>query len=138
MKKINVKILFLIFIFVAGSASASPNVKSFNGDWDWTDAPPGYTFSLTLKQTGYKLVGQYCAVAHAGRRIDCDEDKHQNITGYVDKTSSVATVRFLSFFGASPGKATIKLMNQHIIWHITEKPGEGESYAPVNATMNRE
>jgi hypothetical protein len=138
MKKINISFLFLLFLFISGAAVASSAAKSFSGEWEWTNSPPDYTFSLSLKQRGYTLVGQYCAVAHAGKRIDCDEEKNQNVSGHIDLKSGIATVRFMSFFGASPGKATIKIVNRHLIWHITEKPNEGESYAPIDAIMNRE
>lgn len=138
MKKINIALFFYLALSISGATAASLNVKSFSGNWDWANSPSDYTFSLSLTQRKYKLVGQYCAVAHAGRRIDCDTEKNPNISGFIDPRSGVATIQFVSFFGASPGKATIKLAKDHLIWHVTEKPKTGEAYAPMNAVMDRD
>lgn len=123
----------LVGLSVAGYAS--PVAPLFLGEWDWNDAPSTTTFSIDIKQHGNELIGQYCAVAQNGNKIDCDDEENPNIDGVVDSAGKSAIVSFSSFFGAKNGRATIKISGGHLIWHIVKKPSEGEFYAPKDAIL---
>jgi hypothetical protein len=119
-----------------GSKTDSPNTKIFDGEWGSAVASNG-TFSISLRQTVSRIIGQYCAIAKNGNKIDCDPENNPNITGVVNGHSGVASLTFSSFFGATTGKATIVRGNGQLIWHVVEAPQGGESYAPLNAILQR-
>lgn len=123
----------LIFFFHSMSAFS----HSFNGEWDWNDAPSSRTFSVSIKQDGRKLHGQYCAVAQNGNRTDCDDEENPNIDGSIDATGQSAIVTFSSFFNAKNGKAELRMRDGHLSWHIIKKPTGGEFYAPRDAVLDK-
>jgi hypothetical protein len=119
-----------------GVAVKGANAKIFDGEWEKSNVASG-TFSMSLRQTGSRITGQYCAIAKNGNKIDCDPANNPNITGVVNDGSSVASLTFSSFFGATTGKATIARRNGQLIWHVVQVPQGGESYAPLNAILQR-
>ncbi|TDN69139.1 hypothetical protein [Paraburkholderia sp. BL10I2N1] len=132
LKSIPLGCALIVFSHSVGAFS-----HSFNGEWDWRDAPISRTFSVDLKQHGRKLRGQYCAVAQNGNRVDCDDEENSNIEGDIDAAGQSATVSFSSFFGAKNGKAKIKMSDGRLIWHIIKNPTGGEFYAPSDAILDR-
>ena len=71
-------IVFSFHVFVSDVKAAG---GKFDGVWNSIKPVPGTTFSLSLKQTDNKLIGQYCAVARSGGRIDCEEGKDRPVRG---------------------------------------------------------
>lgn len=120
-----------------GSVTKKTSAKSFDGEWDKSSMVSNGTFSISLKQTDSKIIGQYCSITKNGHKIDCDPENNPNITGVVDDRSGSANLTFSSFFGATTGKATIALRHGQLIWHIIEVPRGGESYAPLDAILVR-
>ncbi|NIE55017.1 MULTISPECIES: hypothetical protein [unclassified Burkholderia] len=123
-----------MFAAISMSGCASP-ADQLSGEWDWDNAPSTMTFSIDLKQQGGKLKGQYCAVAQNGKKTDCDDESNPNIYGIVDGVGKSAVVNFSSFFGAKNGKATLKIIDGHLVWHIIKSPFGGEFYAPKDAVL---
>ncbi|CAN7757023.1 hypothetical protein [Paraburkholderia hospita] len=128
---------YLGCILTAISANGRAYAHSFEGSWNWSVAPSTRTFSIELNAHGNVLKGQYCAVAENGNRTDCDDERNTNIDGVIDRTGQSATVHFSSFFGAKNGKARIAIQNDHLLWHITKNPDDGEFYAPSDAVLDR-
>ena len=119
-----------------GTAVKGANVKFFDGEWEKFNVA-SETFSMSLRQTGSRITGQYFAIAKNGNKIDCDPANNPNITGVVNDGLSVASLTFSSFFGATTGKATIARRNGQLIWHVVQVPQGGEFYAPLNAILQR-
>lgn len=136
MKILKVAIAFFL-VTMTEIANASPLMKSFSGEWDWTDAPDSQTFSMKLKIQGNQLVGQYCAVSQNGQKTDCDDEKNPNIHGELDKYGRSVFVEFSSFFGAKKGDAVLKFNKERLIWHVTKNPVGGDFYAPEDAVLDR-
>jgi hypothetical protein len=125
---------FLLPCTLAGGASLS---GAFSGEWDWNDAPESRTFSLKIEQQGNRIKGQYCAVSQNGNKIDCDDEDNQNINGATDVAGTSAVVEFSSFFGATKGRAMLKISNGRLSWRILKNPTGGEFYAPMAAVLDR-
>jgi hypothetical protein len=105
-------------------ASASPSTKSFDGDYVWEDSPSSRTFSLWLKSVDSKLIGQYCAAAEHGKKINCDDENSPNIEGTFDKFLGIGELEFSSFFGAMKRIASITI-NKKINLAYYQKPRTG-------------
>ena len=131
------KKIFAGYMFATWCHSASAFTHSFAGAWDWNNAPSTRTFPIELAQRGNKIQGQYCAVAQNGNKTDCDDEKNPNITGSISADGQSATIRFSSFFGATNGKAQLRVLDGHLLWHITKSPDGGEFYAPGDAVLDR-
>lgn len=132
-----IKVLARCLLFFAMAACGLASAQSFNGEWDWNDAPGSKTFSIYIKQHGNRLEGQYCAVAQNGNKIDCEDDGKPNVAGIIDEAEQSSIVDFYSFFGAQSGKALLRISKGRLIWHIIESPKGGEFYAPQNAILDR-
>jgi hypothetical protein len=127
--------LLISALLLLTSTAAWP--ASFSGTWNWSAAPQSRTFSIDLKQNGKNIVGQYCAVALNGARVDCDDETNPNVHGEIDSSGKSATVQFYSFFNARQGRATMRLHKGRLIWKIMISPFGGDFYAPHDAILER-
>jgi hypothetical protein len=79
-------------------------------------------------------VGNYCAIAENGGRIDCPADSEENIQGKFYGDSAV--VYFYSFYGDTGGVAIIKRSGASLLWQIITPPQGGNGcYAPIEAVL---
>lgn len=97
----------------------------FSGSWGYdgiTDVdvgtPAQCTFTITLKQKGNKVSGEYEAVALNGNRIDIDEEGGNKITGVI--SGNIADVQFESASWGGNGNAKITHLGNKLMWEITK------------------
>ena len=118
-------VLFVVVLTIAVADLHGKEID-FSGSWDYdgiTDIdvgePAQCTFTITLKQNGNKISGDYTAIALDGNKID-DGNK---IVGAI--SGNTADVQFESESWGGKGHAKITRMGNKLMWEITEttKPG---------------
>lgn len=95
------------------------------------------TFQINITEKNGILKGQYCAIAKNGDKIDCSDEKSNNLSGVIDRDKrDKINIEFSSFFGGKDGKAEITILGENSInWKIIKKVEGGESYAPINCIL---
>jgi len=120
-----VLVLFLAVLIITVTDLHGKEID-FSGSWDYdgiTDIdvgePAQCTFTVTLKQNGNKISGDYTAIALDGNRID-DGNK---IVGAI--SGNTADVQFESGSWGGKGRAKMTHVGNKLMWEITEttKPG---------------
>lgn len=139
---INKKLLiFIISMGIIITTCYGESLKyDFTGSWGFdgladvgVGEPVQCTFTLTLKQRGNKLSGEYEAVALNGRRID--DDTENQISGTT--AGNIANIEFKSASWGGYGKAKITHIGDGLIWEITKKATKGEFWCPQKAILKR-
>ncbi|KQT16985.1 hypothetical protein ASG31_11510 [Chryseobacterium sp. Leaf404] len=117
--------------------------KNISGNWIFTEKSqnsdiPTLQFTVTVKQDGEEISGQYCAVANSGAKIDCENETRYNLKGKL--IDGKFTGSFYSFFGSSKDQGTFEISvidNNTINWKVILSP-KGEFYAPQLCRLQRE
>ncbi|WP_414450772.1 hypothetical protein AB4851_17015 [Burkholderia sp. 22PA0099] len=134
--------VLLIFVTMAPVFSIA-DTTSLAGKWKSVDylidgGGDGPWFSMSFKRKGRDITGAYCYIAQSGNRIDCDPGGDSNVGGRVSADRRSAIVDFYSFFGATGGRAEIKLDGEYLVWRVLKLPEGGDYYVPLNAKMFRD
>ena len=129
----NIWILALVLLCCA----CSQQKKSIAGQWVWEKNSKQATFDVTIyKGEDNSYIGNYCAVALSGNKIDCKgygdppSFKIENIQG------NEFVADFMTYFRGATGKVKIRIKGNTMYWEVIEKP-KGEHYCPDVAVLKR-
>ena len=115
--------------------STNQNI-SLTGYWVWEKNSDASDFDVEITKKGNAYIGEYCATAYHGNRIDCGRAndppsfKIENIQG------NEFTVAFKTYYGGGTGKVKIRIEGDTMYWEIVKKP-KGEYYCPDAAVLKR-
>lgn len=135
--------IFFLFSLSCTTTKGEVPQSRLEGHWEamkyTTDTTVPYsTFQLDLHVSGKRIVGKYCFVTQSGRKIDCDPDGEDNISGEISNANSaVATLKFKSFFGARGGEANIYFEDDSLQWQVQILPTGGQFYGPKSSTLHK-
>lgn len=134
------KIKYSIAISTVLLSFSSFSMTDFSGKWIGSindeDGMPYSNLSLKINQSGGKLNGSYCYVTQRGNRIDCPDDREDNLHGSV--SGDKANIFFNSTFGGKNGKAELSINQLGMMWKLVSDPIAGEFYAPKSFSLKKE
>lgn len=141
MKMIKLVVLFTLLCFsycTLGSNKVISNQVTFIGNWKWERNSDKGEFNISFSQKGDSIIGNYCAIAQAGERIDCFDKGEYSFRFLIPgSNSNQIEFKFRTAYSNTFGKAKITLGNKNLLWEILEKP-KGEFYAPLKAVLIKE
>jgi len=108
----------------------------FVGEWNWEKNSATKDFSLTIKQSGGKLIGTYCYTLNSGDKVDCAGDATISFSVPLPSGNSFVAA-FASTHSQTKGLVQITFDGTYLIWTITKEP-TGEYYSPMSAKLIRQ
>jgi hypothetical protein len=136
---INFTLILILFSCGNNSKFNSKNnnslMENYIGFWGNDNKNTGSSFRIKLTLNNDLLLGQYCATAYNGNRMDCSFDIENNISGKINDDK--IDISFYSFYGAKKGVAEIKLIGDTLYWTITKWPTGGDCFAPEKVKLIR-
>jgi len=121
-----------------GSNKVNSYQGTFSGNWKWERNSDKGEFTISFSQKGDTVIGNYCAIAQAGERIDCFDKGEYSFRFLISGSNSTRIeFKFKTAYSNTYGKAKITLENNKLLWEIIEKP-KGEFYAPLKAVLLKE
>jgi glutaredoxin len=130
------QVLLLILMFCIQCKEGKNT--DFSGEWNYENfdnenSLENKTFSLHLNQNKDSITGYYCSLSRNGNRIDCFDEKDENLKGKVD--NDTLYIDFTSSFNDKTGKAKLYFKGKKLYWSITKS--EGEIYLPSNILLEK-
>jgi len=102
------------------------DTPDFSGQWHYNkfygeNSIDNMEFYLQLNQKKDSITGFYCSSSRNGNRVDCFDEKDQNIKGKID--NDTLYIDFKSNFNDQIDNAKLYFKDKKLYWKITKSEG---------------
>jgi hypothetical protein len=115
---------------------SADNDMDLTGKWVWEKNSKEAKFSVFILKDNNSYIGNYCAVALSGAKIDCNV--YDDFPSFkIEKAQgNEFIVVFKTYFSEVTGKVKIRIEGNKMYWQVVEQP-KGEYYCPDVAVLKR-